>query len=94
MPTVVQLWAGKAWTVRGAADAFLDSLPARCSSPAAARPWNVVSPRGVCPDTGLVRLSYRQTRALIDSTGTPPCAGRGPDVDPAWSKPLATGEKL
>ncbi|MGX9891392.1 tyrosine-type recombinase/integrase [Streptomyces sp. NPDC002276] len=30
-------------------------------------PGKVVSPRDVCPDTGLVRLSYGQARALLDS---------------------------
>jgi integrase/recombinase XerC len=29
-------------------------------------PGKVVSPRDVCPDTGLVRLSYGQARALLD----------------------------
>lgn len=40
---------------------------ARCSSPTAAPgPGKVVSPRDVCPDTGLARLSYGQARALLD----------------------------
>ncbi len=30
------------------------------------RPGKVVSPRDVCPDTALARLSYRQARALLD----------------------------
>lgn len=30
------------------------------------RPWEVVSPRDVCPDTGFARLSYGQARALLD----------------------------
>lgn len=29
-------------------------------------PGKVVSPRDVCPDTGLARLSYGQARALLD----------------------------
>lgn len=29
-------------------------------------PGKVVSPRGMCPDTGLGRLSYGQARALLD----------------------------
>ncbi len=30
-------------------------------------PGKVIAPRDVCPDTGLVRLSYGQTRALLDA---------------------------
>lgn len=30
-------------------------------------PGKVLSPRGVCPDAGLVRLSYGQARALLDA---------------------------
>ena len=30
-------------------------------------PGKVVSPRDVCPDTGLARLSYGQARALLDA---------------------------
>lgn len=34
--------------------------------PSPPRPGKVVSPRDVCPDTGLARLSYGQARALLD----------------------------
>lgn len=30
-------------------------------------PGKVPAPRDVCPDTGLVRLSYGQARALLDA---------------------------
>lgn len=30
-------------------------------------PGKVVSPRDVCPDTGLARLSYGQARAMLDA---------------------------
>ncbi|WP_211267097.1 hypothetical protein [Nonomuraea candida] len=49
--------------------------PARSRAAPAARSWSphrrpgpgkVVSPREVCPDTGLARLSYGQARALLD----------------------------
>ena len=30
-------------------------------------PGKVVSPRDICPDTGLARLSYGQARALLDA---------------------------
>lgn len=38
----------------------------RCSSPTTAGPGKVVSPRDVCPATGLARLSYGQARTLPD----------------------------
>ncbi|MBR7679264.1 site-specific integrase, partial [Streptomyces daliensis] len=31
-------------------------------------PGKLVSPRGICPDTGFARLSYGQARALLDHT--------------------------
>ncbi|WP_435616132.1 tyrosine-type recombinase/integrase [Streptomyces coelicoflavus] len=44
-------------------------------------PGKVVSPRDVCPDTGLVRLSYGQARALLDArTAVGGVAGTGWDL--------------
>lgn len=39
-------------------------------------PGKAISPRDVCPDTGLARLSYGQARP--SSTSTPPYTGREP----------------
>ena len=40
-------------------------------------PGKVVSPRDVCPDTGLARLSYGQARALLDEHTAAARAGHG-----------------
>lgn len=41
-------------------------------------PGRVVSPRDVCPDTGLARLSYGQARALLDKHTAVDCRLRRP----------------
>jgi hypothetical protein len=44
-------------------------------------PGKAVSPRGVCPDTGLARLSYGQARALGDQhTAVGGASGAGWDL--------------
>ncbi|MER0478108.1 site-specific integrase [Streptomyces sp. Edi2] len=43
-------------------------------------PGKVVSPRDVCPDTGLARLSYGQARALLDEHAAPRGLGTGWDL--------------
>ena len=43
-------------------------------------PGKVVSPRDVCPDTGLARLSYGQARALLDEQGALHRPGTGWDL--------------
>jgi hypothetical protein len=49
-------------------------------------PGKVVSPRDVCPDTGLARLSYGQACALLDEHTAPARAGYG--LGPARVPPL------
>jgi hypothetical protein len=44
-----------------------DQLVAHQSAHRKPGPGKVLSPRDVCPDTGLVRLSYGQARALLDA---------------------------
>lgn len=43
-------------------------------------PGKVVSPRDVCPDTGLARLSYGQARALLDEHTSVRGPGTGWDL--------------
>jgi hypothetical protein len=43
-------------------------------------PGKVVSPRDVCPDTGLARLSYGQARALLDEHTALRGSGTGWDL--------------
>ncbi|MCX5103873.1 MULTISPECIES: site-specific integrase [unclassified Streptomyces] len=43
-------------------------------------PGKVVSPRDICPDTGLARLSYGQARALLDDHTTVHGPGTGWDL--------------
>jgi hypothetical protein len=52
-------------------------------------PGKVVSPRDVCPDTGLVRLSYGQARALLDAhTAVGGVPGTGWDLHEYWHSGL------
>ncbi|MBD0743622.1 tyrosine-type recombinase/integrase [Streptomyces sp. CBMA152] len=43
-------------------------------------PGKVLSPRDICPDTGLVRLSYGQARALLDEATATAGPGTGWDL--------------
>ncbi len=64
MPAVIQLPAGKAPTVRAAADVFLDSL----GNPNTVRNYGsgVGKTADVRPDIGLARPSYGRARMLLD----------------------------